>query len=545
MFRPTASRPHPAVAPNDLSAIARLRALLDVTRLVRAETDTAAIMDAIAGTIATSLGFRTVVVNTYRPAWNDFEVTTVRGSEEARRTLMGDTLAWEAWEPLLDGRFAVNGAYMIPHGEFNWDDDIGRRYIPDWEPSTDPDAWHPADELFVPMRHTDGHLLGILSVGEPRSNLRPSSDDLAGLVAVADHAALALQSALETAAAAFHRGALRQLLQVSSRLTETLSSDVILQSVCDGISEAVGFEKVCIDLPDPVTGVFTTRAATGWTLDDRRLDSPLTLWELAPLLDPPFERQGCYLLTLEEAIARLPAEHSARRSELNGSGPHAWNRHWLAVPMHDRNGDVIGIIWADDPRNRLLPSTELLQALRVFANQATAALDSAGRFEEMRFLAEHDPLTRLYNRRAFNHRLRVEGARARRYGTHFALVVLDVNGFKHINDRHGHMAGDAALARVADLLNHHLRAPDAAFRIGGDEFALVLTEIEPDAVTPVVERIAGHLAEMSTPEGHAVTASFGVAVFGGPVQDEEALLRAADAAMYAAKRMGEDVHLAA
>jgi diguanylate cyclase (GGDEF)-like protein len=533
------------VASHDLSAIARLRALLDVTRLVRAETNTAAIMDAIADTIATSLGFRTVVVNTYRPAWNDFEVTTVHGSEEARRTLMGDTLAWEAWAPLLDDRFAVNGAYMIPHGDFNWEHDVGRRYIPDWEPSTDPNAWHPADELFVPMRHTDGHLLGIISVGEPRSGLRPTPDDMAGLVAVADHAALALQSAVEIAAAAFHRGALRQLLQVSSRLTETLSADAILQSVCDGISEAVGFKKVCIDLPDAVTGVFTTRAATGWTLEDRRVNPLMTLWELAPLLDPPFERQGCYLLTLEEATARLPADHSMRRSELNGSGPHAWNRHWLAVPMHDRGGEVIGIIWADDPRDRLLPSTEILQALRVFANQATAALDSAGRFEEMRFLAEHDPLTRLYNRRAFNHRLRVEAARSRRYGTHFALVVLDVNGFKKINDRHGHMAGDAALARVADLLSHQMRAPDAAFRIGGDEFALVLTEIELDAVTPVVRRIAAHLAEVSTADGHAITASFGVAVFGGAVQDEETLLRSADAAMYAAKRAGEDVHLAA
>jgi diguanylate cyclase (GGDEF)-like protein len=544
-IRQAGCRPQSPMAPNDLSAIARLRALLDVTRLVRAETDTAAIMDAIAGTIATSLGFRTVVVNTYRPAWNDFEVTTVHGIEEARQALMGDTLAWEAWAPLLDDRFAVNGAYMIPHGAFNWEHDVGRRYIPDWEPSADPNAWHPADELFVPMRHTDGHLLGIISVGEPRSGMRPTPADIAGLVAVADHAALALQSAIETKAAAFHRGALRQLLQVSSRLTETLSADAILQSVCDGISEAVGFEKVCIDLPDPVTGLFTTRAATGWTLEDRRLNSLMTLWEMAPLLDPPFERQGCYLLTLEEATARLPEAHSTRRSELNGSGPHAWNRHWLAVPMYDRGGEVIGMIWADDPRDRLLPSTEILQALRVFANQATAALDSAGRFEEMRFLAEHDPLTRLYNRRAFNHRLRVEAARSRRYGTHFALVVLDVNGFKKINDRHGHMAGDAALARVADLLSHQMRAPDAAFRIGGDEFALVLTEIELEGVAPVVQRIAAHLVEVSTADGHTVTASFGVAVFGGAVQDEEALLRSADAAMYAAKRAGELVHLAA
>ncbi len=121
--RPAASAPS-AVTPPDLSAIARLRALLDVTRLVRDETDTATILDAIAGSIATSLGFRTVVVNTYRPAWNDFEVTTVHGSDEARRTLLGDTLPWEAWEPLLDERFAVNGAYMIPHGAFDWD---GRR----------------------------------------------------------------------------------------------------------------------------------------------------------------------------------------------------------------------------------------------------------------------------------------------------------------------------------------------------------------------------------------------------------------------------------
>ena len=146
--------------------------------------------------------------------------------------------------------------------------------------------------------------------------------------------------------------------------------------------------------------------------------------------------------------------------------------------MYDRDGDVIGLIWADDPRDRLLPSTELLQALRVFANQATAALDSAARFDDMRFLAEHDPLTRLYNRRAFNHRLRVEVARARRYAKPFALVVLDMDGFERINDVHGHMAGDAALTRVAELLAHELRMPDAAFRIGGDEFALVLPEVD-------------------------------------------------------------------
>jgi diguanylate cyclase (GGDEF)-like protein len=271
----------------------------------------------------------------------------------------------------------------------------------------------------------------------------------------------------------------------------------------------------------------------------------MTMWELAPLIDPPFERQGCYLLTLEEALARLPDTHSIRSSERNGRGPHAWNRHWLTVPMYDRDGGVIGLIWADDPRNRLLPSTELLQALRVFANQATAALDSAARFEDMRYLAEHDPLTRLYNRRAFTHRLRVEAARARRYGKPFALVVLDVDGFKHINDVHGHMAGDEALTRVAGLLGHELRAPDAAFRIGGDEFALILPEVDAEAADAAVRRTAAHIEQACAAEGYPVTASFGVAMFGAAGRDPESLLRSADAAMYEAKRSGSRVHRAA
>jgi len=255
-------RPDPVVAPPDPSAIARLRALLDVTRLVRAETDPNTILEAIADSIATSLGFATVVINTYRPAWNDFQVTAVFGSDEARRTLLGDTLPWEGWEPLLDDRFALGGAYMIPHGAFDWEDDVGARYIPDWEPSASPDAWHPDDELFVPMRHTDGHLLGIISVGEPRSGLRPSAHDVAGLVAVAEHAALALQSAQEAAAAAFHRAALRQLLQVSSRLTETLSAGAILQSVCEGISEALGKEVEPLGIA--VTAVAPGSFRTDW-----------------------------------------------------------------------------------------------------------------------------------------------------------------------------------------------------------------------------------------------------------------------------------------
>ena len=230
---------------------------------------------------------------------------------------------------------------------------------------------------------------------------------------------------------------------------------------------------------------------------------------------------------------------------MNGRGPRAWDRHWLAVPMHDRDGEVIGDDLGRRPRDRLLPVAELMQALRVFANQATAALDSAGRFEEMRFLAEHDPLTRLYNRRAFAPRLEVEIDAVDPLRPPFALVVLDVDGFKSVNDRHGHLAGDAALEQLGLVLRAGLRAADAAYRIGGDEFALLLPETSAAEARAVIERIAEDLEATGDRAGTPLRASFGVIVGDAGLTDAERLLREADAAMYEAKRTGAHIHFVA
>jgi len=269
------------------------------------------------------------------------------------------------------------------------------------------------------------------------------------------------------------------------------------------------------------------------------------MWELAPLLDPPFEIEGCYLLTYEQALSRLPAGHRMYRSVMNGRGPWAWDRHWLVVPLLDREGKVIAVIWADDPDDRLVPSRQLMQALRVFANQATAALDSAGRLEEVRFLAEHDPLTRLLNRHAFAARLETEMTRSTRYGRPFTLVVLDVDGFKSVNDRHGHLAGDAALEQLGLILRAGLRAADTAYRIGGDEFALLLPETSAPEARAVIERIAENLEGAGERAGTPLRASFGVIVGEGGLTDAERLLRDADAAMYEAKRTGAHIHFVA
>jgi diguanylate cyclase (GGDEF)-like protein len=242
-------------------------------------------------------------------------------------------------------------------------------------------------------------------------------------------------------------------------------------------------------------------------------------------------------------MARVRNYEPTYKSVSNGRGPYAWNHHWLVVPLYDRDREVIALIWVDDPADRLVPSPDSLKALRMFANQATTALDSMAQFEEMRFLADHDPLTRLGNRRSFMARLELETQRALRYGTPFALVVCDLDGFKDVNDRYGHLVGDEALEHVAGAMRDALRSSDGAYRLGGDEFGLILVEAAKNVADEVVERVGSALAFRHDERLTGLRASFGVAVCPEQGMTPSALFNAADQAMYGAKRSGGEADL--
>ena len=106
-----------------------------MTRLVRSENELDDLLAAIARAISSSLGFATVAVHLYRPAWDDFAVTTVHGGADARERLVGDARERTMWEPLLQERFLHDGAYLIPHGEINWETYAPGSYVPAGEPS--------------------------------------------------------------------------------------------------------------------------------------------------------------------------------------------------------------------------------------------------------------------------------------------------------------------------------------------------------------------------------------------------------------------------
>jgi diguanylate cyclase (GGDEF)-like protein len=162
-----------------------------------------------------------------------------------------------------------------------------------------------------------------------------------------------------------------------------------------------------------------------------------------------------------------------------------------------------------------------------------ALLDNARLFEQVRHLAVSDPLTGLANYRRLLDVLENETERTNRSGRPFALLLLDLDGLKKINDTHGHLVGSRAICRVADTLRINCRTIDLAARYGGDEFALVLPETEQEEAEHVAQRI--HAVMAQDKELPILTASIGISVYRGEGARIERLIHDADEHLYAEK----------
>ncbi|MBH9551810.1 GGDEF domain-containing protein [Inhella gelatinilytica] len=202
---------------------------------------------------------------------------------------------------------------------------------------------------------------------------------------------------------------------------------------------------------------------------------------------------------------------------------------WLLDPEATATPDPLAPLWA-------------FVCLVIFLNVSLATCVVARLLQIIRRQALIDPLTGVANRRHFNEQLALALARQRRNGQPLCLMLLDLDHFKPLNDRHGHAAGDAALVQVAQRLKASLREVDLAARIGGEEFALLLPDTPLAQALEVAQRLRQTLR--ATPpqwDGQALV----VTVSGGVVQAQgnssaEGLLQAADAALYRAKGEGRD-----
>jgi diguanylate cyclase (GGDEF)-like protein len=238
-------------------------------------------------------------------------------------------------------------------------------------------------------------------------------------------------------------------------------------------------------------------------------------------------------------------EKDGRTAILNR--PRFRTKSFLSVPLKLK-GQTVGVLNLADKESGAAFSEADLELLTAFADHAAAMLERTAALERTSLLEElavTDPLTGLYNRRFLERRLDEELNRSRRQKLAFSVILIDLDHFKLFNDRGGHLAGDQALKRAADLLRASAREMDIVARYGGEEFCIVLPATSKKESILVAERIRRAIErepfphEAELPEGR-LTASLGVAAFPEDGSDAAALLGAADLALYQAKGDGRN-----
>jgi diguanylate cyclase (GGDEF)-like protein len=217
---------------------------------------------------------------------------------------------------------------------------------------------------------------------------------------------------------------------------------------------------------------------------------------------------------------------------------------------------ICGVLQLRGRRNSDSYSPRDLELLRIFAAYISSSIQNALDAIRARELARHDDLTGLYNDRFLHRRLSDELQRAERDGTHVALLFLDLDDFKRVNDTWGHLAGSRSLREMADLLSRKLPPGAITARYGGDEFVIILPGADTDTAHEVAEAVRVAVEEMAhlndakdlgIDQAVRLTCSIGVAnyhqhvgPFGPLERRQNALLRLADTAMYAAKAAGKN-----
>jgi diguanylate cyclase (GGDEF)-like protein len=215
-------------------------------------------------------------------------------------------------------------------------------------------------------------------------------------------------------------------------------------------------------------------------------------------------------------------------------------------------GDVIGVLVGfDHGRIQRMPvlSPELVDALSILVEPAAYALSHALRVARAEALSVTDDLTQLYNSRFLNDALRKETKRAMRSGWPLSLLFIDLDGFKRINDAHGHLLGSRALIEAAAVIRGSARETDIVARFGGDEFAILLPETGMEGAQSVARRLRDRIQRYvflaDRGPGNRISASIGLATLPDVADTAEGLLQAADAAMYRVKVTGKNgIHIA-
>jgi len=237
-------------------------------------------------------------------------------------------------------------------------------------------------------------------------------------------------------------------------------------------------------------------------------------------------------LTGTGVVVQPLAEHDSPGLETHGHPGYV-----LVLPIR-RVGKLMGAMELYLTELEPVP-TDTAEMLQGIAAQAATAIRHAQLYREQEESSLTDELTHLANRRYLAQRYLQEMQRSRRHRKPLAILMLDIDHFKLVNDNHGHLVGDAVLAEVAQIITRSVRDSDVCARYGGEEFAVILSESDLDGAMRLAGRLRAAVEAAEFPAGLRVTVSIGVASTADPDQLSK-LLEEADRALYDAKRNGRN-----
>ncbi|WP_339526447.1 sensor domain-containing protein [Pseudomonas sp. EA_35y_Pfl2_R111] len=275
-------------------------------------------------------------------------------------------------------------------------------------------------------------------------------------------------------------------------------------------------------------------------LHDAASDQLSVAYQVDPCGAPAVTRAFCAeVVRTGNALLLTPAT-VPQWLALHGTAATAHALDWLGVPLISGT-QTLGALVLQNHSASVRYNEQDQELLQFVASQVAAAIERKRTQSRLEFLAQYDPLTELSNRTLFLDRLRSALQRAKRDSLRLAVLYLDMDNFKQINDSFGHSAGDLLLQEVARRLRQCVRESDTVGRLGGDEFAVIVDNIgRQEDATLVAEKIIAALSAPYLLEGHTLTStpSLGIAVHPEHGQSELQLVRHADEAMYVAKRSG-------
>jgi diguanylate cyclase (GGDEF)-like protein len=314
----------------------------------------------------------------------------------------------------------------------------------------------------------------------------------------------------------------------------------------DALIEIVRHVNATLE-PDKIAEVIVERGATWipapcWAVVSSDLSGQLTVLADRGLMP----EMGPAVYAIATWVMNRGQEFVSADLRIDTRVPHAGVGSVVAFPLSCRGrrvGAVIGLDRAASAREpRLAPS--ILRAVRVLLEPASVALDNALLLKRAEALSVTDDLTHLYNSRYLNLVLRRETKRASRSGRPLSLLFIDLDGFKGVNDTHGHLYGSKALCEAAAVIRGSARETDVVARFGGDEFAIILPDTGGEGAFAVGARVRDKIAAYKFLSGDGLdihlTASVGVATLPDVAASSDELVQAADKAMYAVKDSGKN-----